>query len=175
MKYFSLLCLTDSILHQHFHTDAVQRSRGAGTLWSGPRERRAHTCAGNASNRYALLFVLFFAALAVPSNTRVSGSKSQVSQFNIRIGNKLHSASTGERERERERGALPPRSSRCSGFTHTCISNNSLWFQMDIDEEMSDVLYSKLLELEKVVRRKVSERNAGEETNVRHDGKLTRL
>lgn len=46
---------------------------------------------------------------------------------------------------------------------------------MDIDEEMSEVLYSKLLELEKVVRRKVSERNAAEETNARPDGKLTRL
>ncbi|XP_039999504.1 3-keto-steroid reductase/17-beta-hydroxysteroid dehydrogenase 7-like isoform X1 [Xiphias gladius] len=33
--------------------------------------------------------------------------------------------------------------------------------QMDIDEEMSEVLYSELLELEKVVRRKLSERNAG--------------
>ncbi|XP_040911388.1 3-keto-steroid reductase/17-beta-hydroxysteroid dehydrogenase 7-like [Toxotes jaculatrix] len=32
--------------------------------------------------------------------------------------------------------------------------------QMDIDDEMSEVLYSKLLELEKVVRRKLSERNA---------------
>lgn len=38
-------------------------------------------------------------------------------------------------------------------------------FQMDIDEEMSEVLYSKLLELEKVVRRKLSERNAGKEAN----------
>lgn len=31
---------------------------------------------------------------------------------------------------------------------------------MDIDEEMSEVLYKKLLELEKVVRRKLSEENA---------------
>lgn len=38
-------------------------------------------------------------------------------------------------------------------------------FQMDIDEEMSEVLYSKLLELEKAVRRKLSERNSGRETN----------
>ncbi|XP_051808870.1 3-keto-steroid reductase/17-beta-hydroxysteroid dehydrogenase 7-like isoform X3 [Acanthochromis polyacanthus] len=33
-------------------------------------------------------------------------------------------------------------------------------FQMDIDGEMSEVLFSKLLELETVVRRKLSERNA---------------
>lgn len=33
-------------------------------------------------------------------------------------------------------------------------------FQMDIDEETSEVLYKKLLELEKVVRRKLSEENA---------------
>lgn len=33
-------------------------------------------------------------------------------------------------------------------------------FQMDIDEETSVVLYKKLLELEKVVRRKLSEENA---------------
>ncbi|CAB1417332.1 unnamed protein product [Pleuronectes platessa] len=32
--------------------------------------------------------------------------------------------------------------------------------QMDIDDDMSEVLYSKLLELEKEVRRKLSERNA---------------
>nr|XP_020441476.1 3-keto-steroid reductase [Monopterus albus]XP_020441477.1 3-keto-steroid reductase [Monopterus albus] len=32
--------------------------------------------------------------------------------------------------------------------------------QMDIDDEMSDVLYEKLLELEKVVRRKLNEQNA---------------
>ena len=34
---------------------------------------------------------------------------------------------------------------------------------MDIDEEMSEVLYTKLIELEKVVRRKPSERTADEE------------
>lgn len=33
-------------------------------------------------------------------------------------------------------------------------------FQMDIDDEMSEVLYNKLLELEKVVRRKLSEKIA---------------
>ncbi len=38
-------------------------------------------------------------------------------------------------------------------------------FQMDIDEGMSQVLYSKLLELEKEVRRKLSERNADKEAN----------
>ncbi|XP_045907422.1 3-keto-steroid reductase/17-beta-hydroxysteroid dehydrogenase 7-like [Micropterus dolomieu] len=37
--------------------------------------------------------------------------------------------------------------------------------QMDIDEGMSEVLYSKLLELEKVVRRKLSERNADKEAH----------
>lgn len=31
---------------------------------------------------------------------------------------------------------------------------------MDIDEQMSEILYSKLLELEKVMRRKQSEGNA---------------
>lgn len=36
---------------------------------------------------------------------------------------------------------------------------------MDIDEGMSEVLYSKLLELEKVVRRKLSERNADKEAH----------
>lgn len=33
---------------------------------------------------------------------------------------------------------------------------------MDIDEEMSEVFYSKLLELEKVVRRRMSQRNTKE-------------
>ena len=32
-------------------------------------------------------------------------------------------------------------------------------FQMDIDDGMSEVLYEKLLELEKEVRRKLTERN----------------
>ncbi|KAM8726903.1 3-keto-steroid reductase/17-beta-hydroxysteroid dehydrogenase 7-like [Acanthopagrus schlegelii] len=37
--------------------------------------------------------------------------------------------------------------------------------QMDIDEEMSEVLYTKLVELEKEVRRKLSERTADKEDN----------
>lgn len=36
---------------------------------------------------------------------------------------------------------------------------------MDIDEGMSEVVYSKLLELEKVVRRKLRERNADEKAH----------
>lgn len=34
---------------------------------------------------------------------------------------------------------------------------------MDIDDEMSEVFYSKLLELEKTTRRKLKERNADNE------------
>ena len=36
---------------------------------------------------------------------------------------------------------------------------------MDIDEEMSEVLYTRLVELEKEVRRKLSERTADKEDN----------
>lgn len=36
---------------------------------------------------------------------------------------------------------------------------------MDIDEGMSEDLYSELLELEKVVRKTLSERNADKEAN----------
>lgn len=46
---------------------------------------------------------------------------------------------------------------------HSHIINSDLCvfvFQMDVDDEMSEALYSELLELEKVVRRKLSERNA---------------
>ncbi|XP_020506912.2 3-keto-steroid reductase/17-beta-hydroxysteroid dehydrogenase 7 [Labrus bergylta] len=42
--------------------------------------------------------------------------------------------------------------------------------QMDIDEEMCEVLYSKLLELEKDFRRTLSERNAGKEAHVQTAG-----
>lgn len=40
--------------------------------------------------------VVFFTALAVSSEARVPGSKSKVSQFNIRTWNKLYSTSTSE-------------------------------------------------------------------------------
>lgn len=46
-------------------------------------------------------------------------------------------------------------------------------FQMDIDDEMSEVLYSKLLELEEEVRRKQKEENAGSETRSQSGGKTT--
>lgn len=36
---------------------------------------------------------------------------------------------------------------------------------MDVDDGMSEVLYDKLLELEKGVRRKLTERNADKETH----------
>lgn len=43
---------------------------------------------------------------------------------------------------------------------------------MDIDEEMSEVLYSKLVELEKEVRRKQSEGGADEEAHGRCLGEI---
>lgn len=39
---------------------------------------------------------------------------------------------------------------------------------MDIDEGMSEVFYSKLLELEKAVRRKLSEENAKKEAHKKY-------
>lgn len=43
---------------------------------------------------------------------------------------------------------------------------------MDIDDEMSDALFLKLLELEKVVRRNLSERNADNDAENKHHGQI---
>lgn len=68
--------------------------------WYGTKEFQLHEHRGHMSavidmiNMF-LLFVLPI-ALAFSSKARVSWSKGKISQFNIRSGNKLHSASTGE-------------------------------------------------------------------------------
>lgn len=46
---------------------------------------------------------------------------------------------------------------------------------MDIDEEMSEALYSQLLELEKEIRSKLREENAGKKTSTQCDRKATHL
>lgn len=51
----------------------------------------------------------------------------------------------------------------------------SFIFQMDIDEEMSEALYSQLLELEKEIRSKLREENAGKKTSAQCDRKATHL
>ncbi|XP_037642180.1 3-keto-steroid reductase/17-beta-hydroxysteroid dehydrogenase 7-like [Sebastes umbrosus] len=67
--------------------------------------------------------------------------------------------------------SLDPRAKYCS-LTSGLGTNYTQPRQMDIDEEMSEVLYSKLVELEKEVRRKQSEGGADEEAHGRCLGEI---
>lgn len=78
----------DQNINQYIHTDTIQWSWGLGRwdLLSFYSHTKLRT------NLFVLLFLL---VLAVQAKARITGSSSQVSQFNIWVRQQLHTASKG--------------------------------------------------------------------------------